>query len=775
VNNPALRPEVRDFFTIRYSWAWTDPTLPKQWQWIDTYPQDYGWNIDSAVPEQVAVAVGSHSEINHGTSFNNNAEPPVNEKYLTDFTGQGLNFAEQWKRVFEVDPPIVMVTQWNEWIAGRSIWDKGDAIVAGRPIKNGDSYFIDAFNEEWNRDMAPMKGGHTDNYYYQLIANIRKYKGMAEPQVFSAPTTINLAGDFSQWQTITPVFKDPVGDVMHRNFRGYDAAIQYVNNTGRNDVLESRVTSDANNIYLYVKTADAITAYTDPNWMLLFIDADRNKGTGWEGYDYVVNLGVKSATETTLKQWNGNAWGNEITINYKLVGNEMVVSIPRTSVAMDKTTPEFYFKWADNPQQLNDITSFFTDGDAAPDRRFNFNFSSSKIVAVTQTPYKTMNIPGTVEFEDFDNGGAGVAYSDGTFGNLGGAYRTSESVDIETIAGGGYDIAWINSNEWLSYTVEAKAMGVFTTKIQYAANSVGNEVIINVDGVDKSGVITFPNSSGAWSSKNVDIQLTPGKHIIKFFIKNASSDFKLDKMDFTEKNVVYPSNGTGLNASIWAASLGGRTWFKDSICTSIDPAINHAWGDVSPGCGVSKDFWNIRWQGEIQALYSEIHTFYLTVNDMGRVWINNELIIDGWNSASTGITLTGTIALTAGQKVPIKVDFAEKTGDASINFEWSSPSMIRWSVPQSQLFPLVNPNGLNEVRAANFSVFPNPATNKLNLNSGLNNVESIQIVDLQGRVVYTNTEQFSGQKSIGIKLEKGIYFIKLTGKIPYSNQKLIIK
>jgi len=775
MNEPALRPEVKDFFTIRYSWAWTDQTIPQQWQWLDTYPQDYGWNTDPAVPEQVPVGVGSHSAINHGTSFNNNAEPPVNEKYLTEFTGQGLNFAEQWKRVFEVDPPIVMVTQWNEWIAGRSIWDKGDGVCAGRPIKNGDSYFIDAFNEEFNRDMVPMKGGHTDNFYYQLIANVRKYKGMDAPQVFSTPSTINLAGDFSQWQNITPVFKDPFGDVMHRNFRGYDPAVQYVNTTGRNDVLESRVTYDANSIFFYVKTAQTMTAYTDPNWMLLFIDADRNKGTGWEGYDYVVNLGVKSATETTLKQWDGNAWINESSITYKLVGNEMVLSIPRTALMMDKATPEFYFKWADNPQHLTDATAFFTEGDAAPDRRFNYNFSTSKIVAVPQTPFKTMNIPGSVELEDFDNGGAGVAYADATFGNLGGAYRPTESVDIEPIASGGYQIGWINANEWLCYSVDVKAVGTFTATVKYAANSAGSEASLFVDGADKSGVVAFPTSGGAWSSKSFDIPLTPGKHILKLFVKNASTDFKLDKIDFTEKNVVYPSNGTGLNASIWAASLGGRTWFKDSICSQIEPVVSKSWGDISPGCGVSNDFWNIRWEGQIEPLYTETHTFYLTVNDLGRVWINNELIIDGWNSSTTGTTLTGTIALTAGQKVPIRVDFAEKTGDASINFEWSAPSMFRWSVPQSQLFPIDNATGLNEIGASNFSVYPNPATNKLTVNSGQNAVKNIQIVDLQGRVVYSNSDQFSGQKGVRLALDKGIYLIKLTGNTFNSSKKLIIK
>ncbi|MFZ4414214.1 MAG: hypothetical protein ACOYOV_14115, partial [Bacteroidales bacterium] len=324
INDPTLRPEVKNFFTIKYSWAWTDTkTVPNHWQWLDTYPQDYGWSTDAAVPEQIPVSVGSHPTITRGSSFSNNVQPTVNGLYLTEFTGQGLHFAEQWKRALEVDPPVIMVTQWNEWIAGRYIWDQGAGIFGGRPIKDGDSYFVDAYNQEFNRDMVPMKGGHTDNYYYQLIANVRKYKGMNTPQVFSAPTTINLAGDFSQWQTISPVFKDPIGDVMHRNFKGYDPTVTLVNNTGRNDMLESRTAYDATNVYFYVKTAQAITNYTDPNWMLLFIDADRSKGTGWEGYDYVVNLGVKSATETKLKQWDGKAWGNEISVSYKLVGNEM--------------------------------------------------------------------------------------------------------------------------------------------------------------------------------------------------------------------------------------------------------------------------------------------------------------------------------------------------------------------------------------------------------------------------------------------------------------------
>ncbi len=775
-NDPVLRADVKAFFTIKYCWAWTNTkTEPNHWQWLDSYPQDYGWSTDPAVPEQIVVSTAQHPTSTTGKSYHNGSEPTVNNQYLTDFTGQGLHAAEQWKRALEVDPPVVMVTQWNEWVAQRFI-QSGAGTFAGKPIKTGDTYFVDVFNQEFNRDMAPMKGGHTDNYYYQLISNIRKYKGMSAPQVFSTPATINLDGDFSDWATVTPIYQDPIGDVMHRSFAGYDPTVQFVNNTGRNDIVESRATYDTDNIYFYVKSAQTLTPSTDPNWMLLFIDVDRNKGTGWEGYDYVVNSGVKSTTETTLKRWDGKNWSNEVIVPYKLVSKEMELSVPRTAVLMDKITPEFYFHWSDNAQQLDSINSFFTDGESAPDRRFNYNFSSSKIQPVPQTSYKDLTIPGTIEFEDFDNGGAGTAYADATFGNTGGAYRPDESADIEAKTGGGYNLDWVNTGEWLEYTANVNAIGKFTASINYAANSAGKEAILYVDDNDKSGVISFPSTGNldAWSDKTIDIQLTAGKHVLKFFVKNAANDLKLDKIVFSEKDVVYPGKGTGLDKSLWKGSAPG-TWFKDSICSQVAPVIDETWADVSPGCGIAKDFWNVRFQGQIEPLYSELYTFYLTVNDMGRVWINNQLVVDGWVSTSSGKTITGTIALAAGQKVPIKVDFAEKTGDAKVKLEWSSASNPMEVVPQSQLFPQSLINGIYENRDVTFKVYPNPATDRITIQTGQHHVESIRIIDLTGRTIYSDSESFAGTKSINLSLEKGIYLVKLTGNSSFKAQRLIIK
>ena len=66
------------------------------------------------------------------------------------------------------------------------------------------------------------------------------------------------------------------------------------------------------------------------------------------------------------------------------------------------------------------------------------------------TPYggNAWAIPGTIQAENFDDGGAGVAYADTTPGNQGNVYRTTD-VDIAAFAGGGgYYVGWTRANKY---------------------------------------------------------------------------------------------------------------------------------------------------------------------------------------------------------------------------------------------------------------------------------------------------------------------------------------
>jgi len=379
-----LTQEARDFFIIKYSWAWTNTKKePNHWQWLDTYPQDYGWTKDSLTPEQIPVSVAGHpgrsKDDNFGNSRSKGKQPTINKDYLTEFTGQGLHFQEQWDRALEVNPEVVMVTQWNEWLAQRFIWGekewqkKENALYAGYPIKKGESWFVDVFTEEFNRDMAPMKGGHTDNYYYQLMSNIRKYKGMTAPIKFSQDAKIKIDGNFEDWTTVQPEFYDPTGDTMHRNFAGYDPETMYTNKTGRNDIMLSKVGLSETDVFFYAKTQNQLTSYKDDKWMLLFIDSDKDITTGWEGYDYVINYEVLSSKASTLKKWNGTTWIYVGKVAYKTNKNELELRLSKKDLGV-KENADFHFKWADNPIELTDVTTFFMNGDTAPDRRFKYHF-----------------------------------------------------------------------------------------------------------------------------------------------------------------------------------------------------------------------------------------------------------------------------------------------------------------------------------------------------------------------------------------------------------------
>jgi len=297
----------------------------------------------------------------------------VDEDYLTEFTDQGLQFGEQWSRALEVDPQVVMVTQWNEWLAQLK-QSASSGTYAGRPIQIGDPKFVDVFSREFNRDIAPMKGGYTDNYYYQLVSNVRKFKGMEKPQSRPSPTAIRIDGKFDDWEAVSKVYTDPVGDTLHRNFVGTDLKTIYTNESGRNDIVECKVVSFGSTMNFRVKTADPLTPQKDSKWMMLFVDADQNPQTGWEGYDLLLNRSLKSATETSMEKWTSRGWKTIGSVMYAYAENQLELCMPLGFNPKERPGFGFDFKWADNPGNLKDMSGFFLDGDAAPDRRFNYRF-----------------------------------------------------------------------------------------------------------------------------------------------------------------------------------------------------------------------------------------------------------------------------------------------------------------------------------------------------------------------------------------------------------------
>lgn len=364
-----LSEEIKNYFTFRpgqptYN---SGPSRDDHWGWLEIYPQ-HGYARKNTGYEQVPVGVAQNWSTERGLTAMN--APNSFGRSYTNHSGQiegvdavnyGYNFQEQWERALKLDPQFIFITGWNEWIAGRyEIWQQQY------------NAFPDEFSQEKSRDIEPMKGGHGDAYYYQLATNIRRFKGVGRLEPPSKEQTVTIDGQISEWDQVKPRYLTPRGNTLHRNHPGW-RGIQFTNNTGRNDFVSTCVARDRDNLYFLVQTAENITSSTDPGWMWLFIDADRNKETGWEGYDFLLNRITPSETVIIVEKNKGGwEWEKCGEATYKVSGKQMEISIPRSSLLFKDKKLNFEFKWTDNIQKVGDIMDFYLSGDVAPAGRFNF-------------------------------------------------------------------------------------------------------------------------------------------------------------------------------------------------------------------------------------------------------------------------------------------------------------------------------------------------------------------------------------------------------------------
>ncbi len=369
-----LRPEVADFFSLRRSWAWSGRDGwfgdgKDAWTWLDHYPQKPGWHEDPKRPEALSVSVAQHPISNIGRSFHAGKEPPAAEQRPE----LGLCFAEQCRRALEVDPEFVFVTGWNEWVAQRFL-NKGGMSLGGRKLAVDDSFFVDTYSQEYSRDIEPMRprpggGDHGDNYYYQLVDFIRHYKGVRQRPLAGPPATPTGPADFA---TVTPEFLATTGGPVQRDAEGFGGR-KYLNSSLHNRIDSAKLARDGQTLFAWVRCEAAITSPDSDRWMNLLLDIDADAGTGWHGYDLLVNRRQPERGAATVERFADGAWHEVGRARLVVDGAELMLAIPRELLGRPVLT-SIDFKWTDNaglPERLED---WLDQGCAAPLGRSNFRY-----------------------------------------------------------------------------------------------------------------------------------------------------------------------------------------------------------------------------------------------------------------------------------------------------------------------------------------------------------------------------------------------------------------
>ncbi len=380
LEHPGLLKELQDYFTWRPTWAFFDSAkYPHKWRFEDYTPQRPALGPDGKIEQMVvskALGAPIWNNMDIGSvSCTPGHVPTYDSQWLSKDVAKGLFFAKQWEIARKVAAPILLVTGWNEWTA--SVWEQPGVVFLRHKTTKGEGYFVDEFNQEFDRDLEPMKGGYGDAYYCQFLAEMRRYKGMLPAPEASAPRTIAIDGKFDDWGGVKPLYLDVAGDTAPRNWAGNPPDTHYAVTSGRNDFTLCQVAYDARHVYFHARCAAPLTRPAGRNWLLLLVDSDANPRTGWRGYDYLVNStrkpGFCSLQRNVENQWR---WHTVQGVPLAWSGCDLELALPRALFGESARPLRFAFKWLDNLPPSPTLYDLYNEGDCAPDGRFSYLFDS---------------------------------------------------------------------------------------------------------------------------------------------------------------------------------------------------------------------------------------------------------------------------------------------------------------------------------------------------------------------------------------------------------------
>ncbi len=138
--------------------------------------------------------------------------------------------------------------------------------------------------------------------------------------------------------------------------------------------------------------------------------------------------------------------------------------------------------------------------------------------------------------------------------------------------------------------------------------------------------------------------------------------------------------------------VGTYTWtgmVPSPIVVRDDAAVNFFWGSGNPAGVIRPDDFSVTWRGFITVPTTGSWKFGTISDDTSSVTINGNLVAT--NAGCCQEVLSAPVGMTLGVPVPIRVDYAELTGSASIALRAQGPNGQSVDVPADWLTPNDDP------------------------------------------------------------------------------------
>lgn len=340
---PAYPQAMQGFFRF-YKPQWPlDPWFAEGFPWVEwTFPQPLHADV-------MSVSVASHPNVPFSFTLTRGVEnwgrgwDVQRLENRPELVNTGAFFQSQWDHAIETDPGTVFVGGWNEWIAYKQLWD-------------GEYMLCDAASQAFSRDIEPMRGGHGDAFYLQLIANIRRYK--------NAPGKALRRAEGITYRAL-------VDESIGRDAPGVCESLRYEQPAPPNAIAAVTVSDAGGRVTFAIDFASPVSG-KDLTAFQLLIGCGAVHATRFEGYDCRV-AGASGEQALWLRFFDRGVGQTPLPVAYAVSGRTLTLHIPLA--ALGSPADQLYFKAAAYIRRPEDILSYYTDGSALPPGRLSYAYA----------------------------------------------------------------------------------------------------------------------------------------------------------------------------------------------------------------------------------------------------------------------------------------------------------------------------------------------------------------------------------------------------------------
>ncbi|WP_432840881.1 carbohydrate-binding protein [Dactylosporangium sp. CA-092794] len=229
-------------------------------------------------------------------------------------------------------------------------------------------------------------------------------------------------------------------------------------------------------------------------------------------------------------------------------------------------------------------------------------------------------VPGTVQAENYDTGGPGVAYNVTSINGTANGYR-ADGVDLESTSdtGGGYNLGWTSGGQWLRYTVNVATAGQYTLSARVAAPSAvtGAFHLASSSGANLTGAVNLPATGDwqAWATVTATLTLPAGQQVL---------------------TLAQDSGGWNLNSLQLATGGGGTT---PANLAAGRPTTESSHTDVYPSSNVTDGNQGSYWESANNAFPQWVQVDLGTARSASRVVLQ---LPAAWGARTETLTLTAS-------------------------------------------------------------------------------------------------------------------------------------